>query len=233
MLGYITGMGIRSWSSCLVALLAVLAACESSTRIVYPCSQLVAEVTPDGPRLQLGDTVTMHATFFHDAAPGCLPPDTTAAGLRWVSGVPAIIAVNSTLGRLTAVRPGATQIILEPAGSGQVLGTTVANVLEPPSADTLISLIKNNTPDSATVVLEDATGAVVRSVTLTAATSVCWNTALSDSVRYSASLYLPAQPSATPVGAKWVVHDALAVSHTWTVAIDPQGSAMPTLDLAG
>ena len=80
---------------------------------------------------------------------------------------------------------------------------------------------------------QDAAGAVVRSVTLAAAAATCWNTALSDSVRYSASLYLPTQPSATPIGAKWVLHSALAVSHTWRVAIDPQGSALPTLDLAG
>jgi hypothetical protein len=212
-------------------MLAVLAACNSPI-IVDRCFILVAQVTPADPRLHIGDTVTMRATFSHDAA-GCLPPDTTAAGLRWVSGVPAIITVDERLGRLTAIRPGISQIMLVPAGSGGVLGTTFASVLEPPSADSLISLIQNNTPDSATVVLEDATGAVVRSVTLAAATSTCWNTALSDSVRYSASLYLPAQPIATRIGAKWVVHSALSVTHTWRVAIDPQGSATPTLDLAG
>jgi hypothetical protein len=174
----------------------------------------------------------MRATF-SGAAPECLPSDTTAAGLRWISGVPAIVAVDAVLGRLTAVRPGATQIMLVPAGSGGVLGTTFASVLEPPSADSLISLIENNTPDSATVVLEDATSGVVRSVTLPAARSTCWNTPLSDSVHYSASLYLAAQSSATPIGAKWVAHSALAVTHTWRVAIDPQGSALPTLGLAG
>ena len=214
-------------------MMAVLGACNSTDRILVDrCFILVAQVTPANPFLHVADTVTMRATF-SNRAPECLPPDTTAAGLRWISGVPDIIAVDAGTGRLTAVRPGVTQIMLVPAGSGGVLGTTFASVLEPPSADSLISLIQNNTPDSATVVLEDASGAIVRSVTLAAARSLCWNTALSDSVRYSASLYLPGQPSATPIGVKWVVHSALSVSHTWRVAIDPQGSAMPTLDLAG
>ena len=231
--GYITSMGIRRWSCCL-AMLTALGACNSTDPILADrCFILVAEVAPAGPRLQIGDTVTMHATFYHNVAPACLPPDTTAAGLRWISGTPAIVAVDSGLGRLTAVRPGVTQIMVVPAGSGGVLGTTFASVLEPPSADSLISLIQNNTPDSATVVLEDAGGAIVRSVTLASARSMCWNTALSDSVRYRASLYLSGQPSATPIGSKWVVHSALSVSHTWRVAIDPQGSALPTLDLAG
>ena len=228
--GYIPCMGVRHWSSCLAVMVAALGACNSTDRILVDrCFILVAEVTPTNPFLHVGDTATMRVTFSH-VAPECLPPDTTAAGLRWISGTPAIIAVDSVLGRLTAVRPGVTQIMVVPAGSGGVLGTTFASVLEPPSADSLISLVQNNTTDSATVVLEDASGAVVRSVTLAAATSTCWNTALSDSVRYRASLYLP---SATSIGAKWVMHGALAVSHTWRVAIDPQGSAMPTLDLAG
>ncbi len=214
-------------------MLAVLGACKSTSIIADHCFILVAQVTPPDPRLQIDDTVTMRATFYHDAAPACLPPDTTAAGLRWISSNSATVAVDAELGRLTAVRPGVTQIMVVPAGSGGALGTTFARVLEPPSADSLISLIQNNTPDSATVVLQDATGAIVRSVTLAAARSTCWNTALSDSVRYRASLYLPAQPSATPIGAKWVVHSALSLSHTWRVAIDPQGSATPTLDLAG
>ncbi len=229
MVGYVPCMGIRPWSARLAAILAVLGACKSD-RMIDNCFILVAQVTPAAPRLNLGDTVTMHATFYPDAAPACLPPDTTTAGLRWISSNSATVAVDARLGRLTAVRPGVTQVIVVPAGSGGVLGTTSASVLEPPSADSLISLVRNNTPDSATVVLEDATGAVVRSVTLAAATSTCWNTSLSDSVRYRASVYLP---GATPIGAKWVGHGGLAVSHTWRVAIDPQGSAMPTLDLAG
>jgi len=220
--------------SCLAAMLAVLAACRSSDAVNPDhCFILVARVSPAEPILHVVDTVTMHATFSHDVAADCLPPDTTAAGLQWVSANPAVVSFDAGLSRLTAVRPGTAQIMVMPAGAFRVLGTTFASVLEPPGADSLISLVENNTPDSATVVLEDANGAVLRSVTLAATSSTCWNTALSDSVHYSAQVYFPAQPSATPIGAKWVVHVALAVSHTWTVAIDPQTSGLPTLDLAG
>jgi len=137
--------------------------------------------------------------------------------------------MDSGLGRLTAVRPGVTQIMVVARGVGGSAGHDLRKCARATQRDSLISLIQNNTPDSATVVLEDPGGAIVRSVTLASARPSCWNTALSDSVRYRASLYVSGQRSATPIGAKWVVQFRLSVSHTWRVAIDPQGSALPTV----
>jgi hypothetical protein len=221
------------WSAACAVLIAA-AACRSSD-VINPdhCFILVAQVDPAAPVLQLGDTLTMRAKFSHNVSPECLPSDTTAAGLRWISSDPASITVDPAAGRLTALRPGWAQVLVVPIGGGRVLGTTFAKVLEPPGADSLISIVANHTVDSATVVLKDATGAILRTVTLGALGSACWNTTLSDSVQYSAQVYLPADSGATPIGTKWVVRAALAVTHTWRVAIDPQSSTLPTLDLAG
>ena len=219
------------WSAPCAVLIATASACRSSD-IINPdhCFILVAQLQPADPALHLGDTVTMRATFSQSVAPECLPADTTAAGLRWISSDPASIALDQVTGRLTGLRPGWAQIMVVPVGSGRVLGTTFANVLEPPDADSLISLVANHTSDSAIVILKDATGGLLRTLTLAAFGSTCWNTALSDSVQYSAQVYLP---STTTIGTKWVVHGALAVTHTWRVTIDPQSSTVPTLDLAG
>jgi len=116
----------------LLAALVAAVACDS--HLVNPdrCFRLVAQVTPLDPRLNVGDTVTMHAAFYPNVPRECLPPDTTAAGLRWISGDSAIVAVDDTLGRLTGVGPGVAQIMLVPAGSGGgVLGTTFAHVVAP------------------------------------------------------------------------------------------------------
>jgi len=128
------------WSVPCVMVVAA-AACRSSD-VINPdrCLIFVAQIDPAAPVLQLGDTVTMRATFSHSVSPECLPTDTTAAGLRWISSEPAAITVDPTAGRLTARRPGWAQIMVVPVGGGRVLGTTFAKVLEPPSADSLISV---------------------------------------------------------------------------------------------
>lgn len=222
------------WSAACAVLVLAAAGCRSSDIIrADHCFILVAGVVPAGPVLQIGDTMTLRASFSPNVSPDCLPRDTTAAGLRWISSDPAALTIDPVAGRLIAQRAGWAQIIVEPVGGGGVLGTTFAWVLEPPGADSLISLVANLTSDSGTVVLEDATGSVLRTVTLHAAGVTCWNTPLSDSVRYSAQVYLPGTSGATPLGAKWVVHRALASTHTWQVNIDPQTGALPTLDLAG
>jgi hypothetical protein len=225
---------LRWRAACAVLVPVAAAACRSSDIIrTDRCFILVAAVQPAGPVLQIGDTMTLRASFFPDVAPECLPRDTTVAGLRWVSSDPGALTIDPVAGRLTARRPGWAQIIVEPVGGGGVLGTTFASVLEPPGADSLISLVANLTSDSATVVLEDATGGVLRTVTLHASGVTCWNTPLSDSMRYSAQVYLPDTSGAIPIGAKWVVHKAFASTHTWQVHIDPQTGALPTLDVAG
>lgn len=223
------------WCLPSAALVAAAAACGSSIP-VDQCFILVAQIVPDGLVLQIGDTVTVHAAFVPGVS-ACFPADTTPAGLRWISSDTGVIGIDPVAGRLTAKRPGWTGISVVPKdggpGGGRVLGTTVASVREPPGADSLISLVANLTSDSATVVLNDATGAMLRSVTLRAGGLTCWNTPLSDSVQYSAQVYLPGQSSATSLGAKWVVHAALTSTHTWRATIDPQSSGLPTLDLAG
>ncbi len=221
------------WNAPCAVLVAAAVACGSSD-VINPdlCFILVAQVEPAAPALQLGDTMTMRASFFQNVAPECLPSDTTVAGLRWLSSDTAAITVDAVAGRLTARRPGWAQILVVPVGGGRVLGTTVAKVLEPPDADSLISIVTNRTSDSVTMILADATGGIVRTVTLGALGSTCWNTPLSDSVQYSAQVYLPLS-GATPIGTKWVVHAALGVTHTWLADIDAQSGALPTLHLAG
>jgi hypothetical protein len=225
------------WSIPCAALLAGAAACSSD---VFPpvdrCFILVARIVPEGPVLDIGDTMTLRASFGGRTGE-CVPADTTPAALRWIAEQPGAITVDSVSGLLTAHRPGWSGIIVVPRnggpGGGPVLGTTAASVREPPSADSLISVAANLTADSVTVALSDASGAMIRTVTLAAGRSTCWNTPLPDSMQYSAAVYLPGQSSATSLGAKWVVPRALAFTHTWQVHIDPQSSGPPTLDLAG
>lgn len=229
-------MTLRLSAPC--AVLLALAACQSSDVMINPdrCMILVAQVIPDGPVLQIGDTMTLHATFGGRSGP-CTPADTTPAGLRWLALDSGAVAVDTVTGLLRAHRPGWAQIIVVPRGGppggGRMLGTTVASVLEPAGADTLTSLVANLTSDSATVVLSDAVGTTLRTVTLAAQGATCWITALSDSMQYSAAVYLPGQSGTTSLSAQWVVHRAFASTHTWQVRIDPQSAGLPTLDLAG
>src|SRR6266545_4825646 len=101
------------WSAARAVLVSVVAACGSSD-VINPdrCFILVAHVEPAAPVLQLGDTVTVRASFFQSAAPECLPSDTTSAGLRWISSDTGVISVDAAAGRLTARRPGVVQILV-------------------------------------------------------------------------------------------------------------------------
>ncbi len=154
----------------------------------------LALLQPSSPRLNIGDTVTMHATWDQAVARQCLPPDTTAAGLRWWTDN-GVVAIDSMSGRVTALRPGGGAILLSPVGTyNAVLGSTNAGVLYPPSADTIVTIIRNHIGDSAWVVLQDATGAVQQSQTVGPRDSTCWVTPLSDSVRYSVTIRPPPLP---------------------------------------
>jgi uncharacterized protein YjdB len=102
---------------------------DSKIDMVDRCFILVAQVSPALPHLQVGDTVTMRAAFFQNVSPDCLPSDTTAAGLRWVSTDSAALPIAAVTGLLTARSVGTSQIILTTAHSGGgVLGTTFATV---------------------------------------------------------------------------------------------------------
>src|SRR5256885_15285973 len=94
------------WSAPCAVLIATASACRSSD-VINPdhCFILVAQLQPADPALHLGDTVTMRATFSQSVAPECLPADTTAAGLRWISSDPASIALDQFTGRLTGFVP--------------------------------------------------------------------------------------------------------------------------------
>ena len=229
----IAGM-MQRWSVPCAVLVAATAACRSES-VVDRCFILVARVVPDSPVLQVGDTLTVHAAF--GGRSECTPADTTPAGLRWISSDAGVISVDPFSGRLTARGPGWAGIVVSPRdgapGGGPVLGMTSASVLEPTGADTLTSFVANLAADSATVTLYDANGALLRSATLPVHGVACWVTPLSDSIRYSAQVYLPGHSGATSLGAKWVVRKALASTHTWRVTIDPQSSGLPTLDIAG
>lgn len=229
----ITGVMTR-WSVPCAILVLATAACQPDRIQADWCLVLVAQVLPERPALQVGDTLTLHAAF--GGRGPCTPADTTAAGVRWWSSDTDAIRIDRFSGRLTGRRPGWAQIFLSTRDSGagnRLLGTTEASVLEPPSADTLTSLVSNLAADSATVSLYDANGTLLRSVTLPMQGVACWITPLSDSVQYSAQVYLPGHSGATSLGAQWVGQTVLPLTHTWRVTIQPQSSGPPTLNVAG
>jgi len=181
------------------------------------CPLNIALVQPSQPRLHIGDTLTMHATSWV-TRPDCLPRDTTAAGLWWWAD--GEVAIDSK-GHLTAVRPGLGSITLSQVGDYGALGQTDVGVYQPPGADSVVTIVRNYTADTAWVVLEDATGAVQRAQTVGAGASACWVTPSSDSVRYS----LTVRPPPPPVGSdstmvQWVPHSMMAFLHTWQLDVD-------------
>jgi hypothetical protein len=117
---------------------------------------------------------------------------------------------------VTALRPGVAQVGLSAHHSEAALGFTYLYVLEPPGADSVVSMIQNVSGDSARLVMADASGATQRSQTLVGHDSTCWVTRLSDSVRYSVAFY---PPGPAPSAAVWVTHSALSHTHTWQVVV--------------
>lgn len=216
-------------------LLSAIVACHSIDNVTIPdrCFVIPARVVPGGLTLQPGDTVTVHAQFIQGVPAVCLPPDTSAAHLRWYSSNPASITVDSVTGLVTGVSAGWAGIRVQPESLTQVLGVAGADVPEPPTADTIISEFTNHILDSATLVLQDAHGGPLGTFTLHGGQSLCAVTPLSDSVRYSGTLYSGAPAGPTPLGPVWVVHSALVQTHTWQVDIEPQASGPPFLALAG
>ena len=214
--------------SYLLAVLGAVAACSNPANPRPDhCFILVADVSPAFSVLDIGDTLTMHAAF--NRAPECLPPDTTAAGVRWPSTTPASMVIDPVTAHVTALSPGWSEISVHPVASQERLGLTWVSVREPASADTLISIIQNATPDSATVVLEDATGTVVKSQTVGANGALCWNTSLADSVRYSALVYFPTAPAGIKSTGAWVTQRALSVTHTWIITMTTTAPSTPAV----
>jgi hypothetical protein len=203
----------------LAALWMAVPGCDQTTSSgpVAGCPPSTALLQPSHPSLNIGDTLTMHATSWVPRL-DCLPPDTTAAGLRWWTNN-GVVAIDSMTGHVTALRPGGAAIWLTPVGASDVvLGLTYAGVFYPPSADTVVTLIRNHTGDSAWVVLRDATGAVQRAQTVAARDSTCWVTALSDSLLYSVTIRPPPQPPGSDSStARWVTP---TFAHTWLIAVD-------------
>jgi hypothetical protein len=99
----------------------------------------------------------------------------------------------------------------------------------PANTNALTSVILNRGQDSAIVVLEDATGAVMRSQTIPAKDSACWTTALSDSVWYNVGvwvgngIYFPFANGS--LNGAWVSHVALQQTHEWIVTVDTLNGA--------
>ena len=180
----------------------------------------LALVSPSFPQLHIGDAVTMRATWDAGVARDCLPPDTTAAGLWWWAWPEGIVTIDSTTGRLTALRPGLGMIFRSQKGDSGALGGTRVGVFEPPGADSVVTIIRNRTGDSAWVVVEDASGTTQRAQTIGPHDSTCWVTPLSDSVRYSVTIRPPPQPvgsDSTMVG--WLTHLALEFDHAWFIGV--------------
>ena len=180
----------------------------------------LALLSPSQPQLHIGDTLTMHVKAWAPVGRECLPPDTTAAGVWWWSE-PAEVAIDSTTGHLTAMRPGFGAIFLSERGDDGALGLTDVGVFEPPGADSVVTTVRNFTGDGAWVVLEDAAGAVQRAQTVGARASACFVTPLSDSVHYSVTIRPPPPPAGSDsTMAKWLTHSGLAFNHTWQIVVD-------------
>jgi hypothetical protein len=208
-----------------------LLGCNHNPDGAFRCGYVLnlALLSPSEPRLHIGDTLTMHATFDRGIARECLPPDTTAAGLWWQSD---IVAIDSK-GQLTAVRPGFGVIVLSQVGDSGALGQTDVGVFEPPGADSVVTVIRNRFGDSARVVLQDATGAVQRSQTVAAGDSTCWVTPLSDSVRYSAVVYVPPPAGPDSATARWTPHSELIYIHAFQIVIYEYSPSVPAWEPYG
>ena len=180
---------------------------------------IIAQVGPVNPVLNIGDTLTMRRSWNKDAA-RCWPPDTSARGVywwtesgdSWYPGVPHTVLIDGVTGHLTALQPGVAPIYLSPHRGEDVVGSTGIHVLEPPTADSLISTIRNRTGDSARVVLQDASGAIQRSETIAANSMTCWVTPLPDSILYSATVY---RQGGAATATQWLHHNGLSLTHTW------------------
>jgi hypothetical protein len=183
----------------------------------------LALLQPPEPRVNIGDTLTMHRTWDAGVARQCLPPDTTAAGLRWWTDN-GVVAIDPKTGHVTALRPGGAAIVLSQVGDDGALGQTNVAVFEPPGADSVVTIIRNRFGDSARVMLQDATGAVQRSQTVAAGDSTCWVTPLSDSVRYSAVVYVPSPAGPDSAAAGWIT---LAFNHTFQIVIYEYTPSVP------
>ena len=205
----------------------VLLGCDNYPRVTSAgadCPLNIALLRPGSPRLNLGDTLTMHVASWAPR-PDCLPPDTTAAGLRWWAP-DGVVAIESSTGHMTAVRPGLGLIYLSQTGvSDAALGATDIGVFEPPGADSVVTIIRNRFGDSARVMLQDANGALQRSQTVAAGDSTCWVTPLSDSVRYSAVVYVPPPTGPDSAAAGWTT---LKYLHTFQIVISAYSPSVPT-----
>ena len=88
----------------------LLGACESGPVNVDRCFIRLAVIEPDPAVLRTGESVVLQATLA--ASRECLPPDATPASLRWSAANPAIAAVDSLTGQVTALQQGATEVLL-------------------------------------------------------------------------------------------------------------------------
>ncbi len=73
----------------------------------------------------------------------------------------------------------------------------------------------------------------IRSQTVAASGSLCWNTALADSVQYSALVYFPTAASGIQSPRTWVTHRALATTHTWIITVTTTAPSTPTVLVQG
>ncbi len=201
----------------LLAACFTLAGCDDYPRVgpgPDDCPLWVTILQPRVSRLDIGATVTIRATDWVQTP--CTPPDTRAAALRWSEWPPGVAGVDSLTGHVTALRPGLATINVSEPGWGY-LGEADIGVFEPPSADTVVTEIRDVTDDSVLVTIEDANGALQRSRTVAAHNSACFVTPLSDSVRYSVVIYEPTRTDTS--AAEWVVHAALEFTRSWYIFI--------------
>jgi hypothetical protein len=209
---------------------ATLAAAAAGCGFENPdhCFIQVASVVPGSPVLNVGETVTLRLRW--NAAGDCLPRDTTAKSLRWeiqaMDSAEGIASIDSIRARVTALRPGEVEVDVRlPPAYG--ITWDVVRVVEPPTADSLMTIVRNQARDSATVILENASGITQRAQTLAPLGIACWVTPLSDSVRYRALVY-SGPPGPIAIGGNWVAIGSVLWTHTWRVTVGNDGSLPPS-----
>jgi Big-like domain-containing protein len=111
----------------LAGALMVSAGCGSEPTNPDQCFIRLAVISPDPARLRVGEGVTLAAQVTNASA--CLPWD--VGSLRWTSADPTTATVDALSGRVSAVRPGTTEITLTTAVTHTPLALSSVDVSGP------------------------------------------------------------------------------------------------------
>ena len=178
---------------------------------VYPLG-----LQPSSAMMKIGDTLTMQWDLVD---PQYLnPKDTLAANRRWRfdgGGDSGAVVLDSVTGHVKALQPGWAQVVLT---SEALAWPAFLYVLEPPGADSIITVVQNAmSADSGTVILRGPGRTVLRSQTFRAGQATCWVTPISDSLFYTAIAYDPLADTVALSG--WWTQVNLQYDHAFAVSV--------------